>query len=98
VWCGLRRDTSSDCGSGVGENEVLHVCGVDAEMTWAFCEAVSTTWACGQRRVVSLDAERLNMSTQPTAMRHRCECAAASGVLPCRLCCGRGDGASYRDR
>jgi hypothetical protein len=50
---------------------VLHVCGVDAETTWAFCEAVSTTWACGQRRVVSLDEERLNMSTQP-------DCDAAS--------------------
>jgi hypothetical protein len=77
VSCGLHRDTSSDCTgpfthwSDVGENEVLLVCGVDAETTWAFCEAVSTTWACGQRRVVSLDEERLNMSTQP-------DCDAAS--------------------
>jgi hypothetical protein len=50
---------------------VLHMCGVDAETTWAFCEAVSTAWACGQRRVVSLDEERLYMSAQP-------DCDAAS--------------------
>jgi hypothetical protein len=43
VWCGLCRDAASDCTgpfthwSGVGENEVLHVCGVDAEATWGGC-------------------------------------------------------------
>ncbi len=57
--------------SGAGEGDVLGMSGASVETTWALCETVSTTWACGQRRVVSLDEERLNMSTQP-------DCDAAS--------------------
>ena len=57
--------------SGAGEGDVLDMCGVGVEATWTASEAVATAWACGQRRVVSLDEERLNMSTQP-------DCDAAS--------------------
>ncbi len=36
------------------------------EATWTVCEAVATVSACGQRLVVSLDDEHLNMSRQPS--------------------------------
>ncbi len=45
---------------------MLDVCGVVMGGDVGVCEAVATVSACGQRLVVSLDDEHLNMSRQPS--------------------------------